>query len=150
MKDNNADVQTYTATNLTQLPPAQPATTDDNLPEEIRQSIAIANATSIGEQPAILANLALGNQILNNNLIQQNLISNQQAMNQILLATMAKCVDLIFAVDTKDSQKSMEDIKHIVKEFHDLINTQTAENIRAQQEMLEHHLETLKASIKTG
>lgn len=68
---------------------------DSSLPNEIVQAIAISNAKSIGEQPAILANMALANQILNNNLQQQMMISNQQAMNQIAMATMAKCVTLI-------------------------------------------------------
>ena len=68
---------------------------DSNLPDEIVEAIAISNAKAIGEQPAILANLALANQILNNNLQQQLIISQQQAMNQITLATVAKCVSLI-------------------------------------------------------
>jgi|GEM_PF-3703281 len=65
------------------------------LPDEIVQSIAISNAKSIGEQPAILANMALANQVLNNNLQQQMAISQQNAMNQVILATMSKCVALI-------------------------------------------------------
>jgi hypothetical protein len=70
-----------------------------SLPDEIVQAIAISNAKSIGEQPAILANMALANQILNQNLQQQNLIAQQQAMNQIVMATMAKCVALITGND---------------------------------------------------
>lgn len=70
-----------------------------SLPDSIVQSIAISNAKSIGEQPAILANLALANQILNNNLQQQMIISTQQAMSQILMATMAKCVTSIIDGD---------------------------------------------------
>ncbi len=72
-----------------------------SLPDSIVQSIAISNAKSIGEQPAILANLALANQILNNNLQQQMIISTQQAMSQILMATMAKCVTSIIDGDGK-------------------------------------------------
>lgn len=67
----------------------------DSLPEDIVQSIAIANAKSIGEQPAILANMALANQILNVNMSTQIFISQQQAMNQIMMATMAKAVSVI-------------------------------------------------------
>ena len=73
---------------------ADPASSG-SLPDSIVQSIAISNAKSIGEQPAILANLALANQILNNNLQQQMIISTQQAMSQILMATMARCVTAI-------------------------------------------------------
>lgn len=74
-----------------------------SLPDSIVQSIAISNAKSIGEQPAILANLALANQILNNNLQQQMIISTQQAMSQILMATMAKCVTSIIDGDGSGS-----------------------------------------------
>lgn len=75
---------------------------DSSLPDEIVQSIAIANAKSIGEQPAILANLALANQIFNNNLQQQMAISYQQAVNEILLAAVAKCVNQILAASSAD------------------------------------------------
>jgi hypothetical protein len=88
-----------------------------SLPNEIVQSIAIANAKSIGEQPAILANLALANQILNNNLQQQMLISNQQAMNQIAMATMAKCVSLIVGGEGGDAQ-AMKDMMDLIKNMH--------------------------------
>ena len=66
-----------------------------SLPNEIVQAIAISNAKSIGEQPAILANMALANQILNNNLQQQMQLSYQQAVNQINMATISKCVAII-------------------------------------------------------
>jgi hypothetical protein len=87
-----------------------------SLPNEIVQSIAIANAKSIGEQPAILANLALANQILNNNLQQQMFISNQQAMNQIVMATMAKCVTLIVGNDSKDPSTAKE-LMDVIRAF---------------------------------
>lgn len=66
-----------------------------NLPNEIVQAIAVSNAKSIGEQPAILSNLALATQILNTNMQQQLMLAQQQALNQIVLATTAKCVSLI-------------------------------------------------------
>jgi len=67
----------------------------ENLPAPIVESIAISNATSIGDQPAILANLALANQIFNNNLQQQIILTQQQVMNQLTMATLARCVSLI-------------------------------------------------------
>lgn len=73
------------------------------LPDDIVSAIAISNAKSIGEQPAILANLALANQIANTNLMQQNAIQNQQAMFQLQLATVAKCVELIAAINPTNS-----------------------------------------------
>ncbi len=87
---------------------------NSSLPDEIVQSIAISNAKSIGEQPAILANLALANQILNTNLQQQMFISNQQAMNQIAMATMAKCVSMITADDGKNPA-STEALKELLE-----------------------------------
>lgn len=89
------------------------SSSSSSLPDEIVQSIAIANAKSIGEQPAILANLALANQILNNNLQQQMLISNQQAMNQITMATMAKCVTLI--VGGKNDSTAVKELLEFLK-----------------------------------
>lgn len=95
---------------------------DSNLPDEIVEAIAISNAKAIGEQPAILANLALANQILNNNLQQQAMISQQQAMNQITLATVAKCVSLITSGgDTSDPKLAQDIMEAMQKMFK--INT---------------------------
>lgn len=74
-----------------------PAT--EGLPPGIVEAIAIANAKSIGEQPAILANLALANQIANANLAQQYALANQQALFQVQLALLAKCVEVIARID---------------------------------------------------
>jgi len=70
-----------------------------SLPPEILESIAVSNAKSIGEQPAVLANLALANQIANINLAQQQALTAQQAMMQLTLATVAKCVEIISQVN---------------------------------------------------
>ncbi|RTL42007.1 MAG: FAD-binding monooxygenase [Burkholderiales bacterium] len=67
----------------------------DALPAEIVQAIAISNAKSIGEQPAVLANLALAQQIFNQNMQQQIALSQQQAMNQVHMATAATTASLI-------------------------------------------------------
>lgn len=67
----------------------------DSLPNDIVQAIAISNAKSIGEQPAVLANLALAQQIFNQNMQQQIALSQQQAMNQVHMATAARAVTLI-------------------------------------------------------
>lgn len=67
----------------------------DSLPPDIVQAIAISNAKSIGEQPAVLANLALAQQIFNQNMQQQIALSQQQAMNQVHMATAARAVTLI-------------------------------------------------------
>ncbi|MEM9216678.1 MAG: FAD-binding monooxygenase [Cyanobacteria bacterium P01_F01_bin.150] len=80
------------------------------LPEEILEAIAVSNAKSIGEQPAILSNLALANEIANVNLSQQNALSNQQAMFQLQYATIAKCVEIITSIDP-NSEKANSQIE---------------------------------------
>jgi hypothetical protein len=76
----------------------------EGLPADIIEAIAVSNAKSIGEQPAILANLALANQIANTNLSQQNAISNQQAMFQLQMATLSKCVEVILGAGPSSSK----------------------------------------------
>lgn len=101
---------------------------DNSLPDQIVESIAISNAKSIGEQPAILSNLALANQILNNNMQQQLMLSQQQAMNQITMATMAKCVSLITqadAKDGKDSEAAFAAMRKIYDACRELVNEQS-------------------------
>lgn len=91
---------------------------NSSLPNEIVQAIAISNAKSIGEQPAILANLALSNQVLNNNLQQQMAISQQTATNQVILATMSKCVSMISDSgdgNGKDCVTLLEEIKKMLQ-----------------------------------
>lgn len=91
---------------------------DSSLPNEIVQAIAISNAKSIGEQPAILANLALSNQILNNNLAQQMQLSQQAAINQITLATMSRCVAVITNgnEDPKSAGELLEKLEQLLKQ----------------------------------
>ena len=91
-----------------------------SLPSEIIESIAISNAKSIGEQPAILANLALANQILNNNLQQQFALSYQQSMSQVAMATVSKCISMITSGSASDMDpKEFEDMMKLVKTFID-------------------------------
>jgi hypothetical protein len=75
---------------------ADPAITPDPpLPEEVLQAISISNAKSVAEQPAMLANLAFGNNTSNANLSQQNAVSNQQAMNELNVVITGKAVNLV-------------------------------------------------------
>lgn len=64
-----------------------------SLPDSITQSIEISNAKSIGEQPAMLANLAYSNTVANTNISQQNAAANQQAMNELGVAVVGQSVD---------------------------------------------------------
>ncbi|BBL71920.1 hypothetical protein [Methylogaea oryzae] len=91
----------------------------NSLPNEIVQAIATANAESIGEQPAVLANLALAQEIFNRNMQQQIALSQQQALNLIQLAVVAKCVAIIdkldVSADPAGTQQLVGGIKEILK-----------------------------------
>jgi len=92
------------------------------LPEDIVESIAISNAKSIGEQPAILANLALANEIANTNIAQQNALNNQQALFQLQMATVAKCVEIIMGInpDKPNAAEQIETYKKLMDQMVDL------------------------------
>lgn len=85
-----------------------------SLPQEIVQSIAIANASVIGTQPAVLANLALANQIFNQNLQQQMAISTQQAINQVTMAAVAKCVALLARDNGAADPAALAEVKDLI------------------------------------
>lgn len=65
------------------------------LNEEVVSAISIGNVKAIAEQPAMLANLAHANLIANTNLSQQNAVSNQQAMNELGIAVVAKAANTL-------------------------------------------------------
>ena len=73
------------------------------IPNDIRESLAIANVKSVAEQPAMLSNLAFSNLITNNNLSQQNAVSNQQAMNQLGLTVTGKTVNRISNLSSEEA-----------------------------------------------
>lgn len=79
-----------------------------NIPSDLIEAIASSTAVSVGEQPAILANLALANQIANTNLAQQNALSNQQAMFQLQLTIVSKCVELIANISPASATASQQ------------------------------------------
>jgi hypothetical protein len=99
----SADGQPTPATTAAAPPASKPAEAssqsptfqNDRLPGDITAAMADSAGMSVGEQPAILANLALANQIANANLAQQYAIANQQAIFNLQMATFAKCVELI-------------------------------------------------------
>ncbi len=105
----------------------------EGLPPDIIEAIAVSNAKSIGEQPAILANLALANQIANTNLSQQNAISNQQAMFQLQMATLSKCVEVILGTDASSTQ-AMRQMKEFQEFFSQIMEQLGALSNGAQQQ----------------
>ncbi|MFL6628035.1 MAG: FAD-binding monooxygenase [Burkholderiaceae bacterium] len=98
----------------------------DALPAEIIQAIAISNAKSIGEQPAVLANLALAQQIFNQNMQQQIALSQQQAMNQIQMAAAAKYASMIDKTAACPHQTTFDQMTKELEEIrHELARTST-------------------------
>ena len=93
------------------------------LPADVIQAIAISNAKSIGEQPAVLANLALAQQIFNQNMQQQIALSQQQAMNQVQMATAARAVTLIEQAGCKNQEaidRMVQDVSRILAQLQAL------------------------------
>lgn len=107
----------------------------DQLPTDIVQAIAISNAKTIDEQPAILANLALAQQIFNQNMQQQIANSHQQAMNQIKIAVIAKYVTLIDSVDSNDQatlEKVGTNIEKLVRQLERIIDGKAGDHSSQQ------------------
>lgn len=94
--------------------PADASSSSSALPDDIVQSIAISNAMSVGAQPAVLANLALANQIFNQNLQQQMAIANQQAINLVTTAAVAKCVSLLASGNDRSDPAALAAVKDLI------------------------------------
>ena len=126
-------------------------TSPNQLPNEIVQAIAVANAKSIGEQPAILANCALANQIFNANLQQQAALAQQQAMFQVLLATVSKVVSVILTDGVEGDEKKANVLKSLefideLKQKFDAIQESFQKASQANVEMAAKFAEQLKQS----
>ena len=78
------------------------------LPNDIRESLAIANAKSVAEQPAMLSNLAFANLITNNNLSQQNTVSNQQSMNELGITVTAKAINRVSNLSSEEAVATLK------------------------------------------
>lgn len=99
------------------------------LPDDIRESVAIANVKSVAEQSSMLSNLAYADMMSNDNLSQQNAVSNQQGMNQLGVTVAGKVNNLISSLnpmeataiaklDTgNDVAEQLADIKGTLKSF---------------------------------
>lgn len=112
-----------------------------DIPNDLIEAIADSTAISVGEQPAILANLALANLIANTNLAQQNAISNQQAMFQLEMTIVSKCVEVIANINPSSAHaasqmQAMQQLIGMVKQMQadSAIKTKTAQNATADAE----------------
>ena len=104
-----ADLYAFVTTNLQpynppnpSYEPLNPASSSSGLPNDIRESVAIANIKSVGEQPSMLSNLSFANLITNDNLSQENAVANQQAMNQVGLTVTGKAVNRVSNMDPSE------------------------------------------------
>lgn len=59
---------------------------------QITDAVSQSNVTVIGSGPGLYANLAYGNAVNVSNLAQQNAVANQQAMNELGVAVVAKAI----------------------------------------------------------
>ena len=72
------------------------------------EAAAVSNIKSLGEQPAMLANLAYSNLVVSTNISQQNAVSNQQGMNQFAITVTAKAVQLVSDATLKTTDSAKE------------------------------------------
>ena len=86
---------------------ADPQSPPDGLVETI-SVVAIGNLKAIGEQPAMLSNLAYSNTVATTNLSQQNAVANQQAMNELGVAVVGKTVDVLSKLEPRATGESAD------------------------------------------
>ncbi|HVY69910.1 MAG TPA: RebB family R body protein [Verrucomicrobiae bacterium] len=85
-----------------------PELPNNQLPDSVIQSLAITNLKSVGEQPAMLSNLAYSNTIANTNLSQQNAVANQQAMNELAIAVVGKIVNSLTNLGPLEARSAVD------------------------------------------
>ena len=70
--------------------------------------IGITNLKSVGEQPAMLSNLAYSNTVSNTNLSHQNAVSNQQAMNELGISILGKIVNKVSDLGPLEARSAVD------------------------------------------
>ena len=75
---------------------------------EITTVIGITNLKSVGEQPAMLSNLAYSNTVANTNLSHQNAVSNQQAMNELGISIVGKTVNKVSDLGPLEARSAVD------------------------------------------
>lgn len=74
------------------------------LPDDIRESLAVANVKTVAEAPAVLQNLATA-----------NAISHQQSMNAIVQAATGKIVESIISTSPSEGGVDVAALMQLVK-----------------------------------
>ena len=72
--------------------------------KEAAEAVSFTNVKSVGEQAAVLSNLAMA-----------NAVSHQQAMNQLLVATTAKAVQLLVEVTPSEAGGDIAGLMQLIK-----------------------------------
>ncbi|MCH6257817.1 RebB family R body protein [Puniceicoccaceae bacterium K14] len=70
--------------------------------------IGVTNLKSVGEQPAMLSNLAYSNTVSNTNLSHQNAVSNQQAMNELGISVVGKTVNKVADLGPLEARSAVD------------------------------------------
>lgn len=70
--------------------------------------IGVTNLKSVGEQPAMLSNLAYSNTVSNTNLSHQNAVSNQQAMNELAISVVGKTVNKVSDLGPLEARSAVD------------------------------------------
>lgn len=70
--------------------------------------IGVTNLKSVGEQPAMLSNLAYSNTVQTTNLSHQNAVSNQQAMNELGISIVGKTVNKISNLGPLEARSAVD------------------------------------------
>ncbi len=122
----------------------EPATSEGKLPEEVVEAIALSNAFTIGEQPAVLANLALANKIFSANLAQQNAIVNQQVIFQVEFAALAKCLQIILDMSPTEPE-AVERFTARILEMFEQFHSKVEERFAASQKQMSELLNEMRA-----
>lgn len=101
----------------------------DTTLSETATVLGITNLKSVGEQPAMLSNLAYSNTIANTNLSQQNAVANQQAMNELGISIVGKTVNkvsdlgpvearcVVDVLTNNELAQTIADLKAVIKSF---------------------------------
>jgi hypothetical protein len=87
--------------------------------------------------------LALTNKIFNANLAQQNALRHQQAVAQIELVALAKCVQVLLDADVNEPQ-AIEGLSARIVEMFDQLHTKTEERLSASQKQMNELLDEIR------
>ena len=96
----------------------------------------MTDPTSPQSVPEALANITLANQIFNVNLQQQDAIAHRQAISQIEIVALGKCVQALLEADISDIEAIEAMTARIIKMFEQL-QAKSEERLAARQKQID-------------